>query len=126
MAKKKAAPKVRTAARPAPKTTPPLRSRPAKVAVAVEPAESAALEEEPEQPSNGLFPIVGIGASAGGLEAFSELLQALPEDTGMAYVFVQHLDPSMSACSPVCCSATPGCPFWRRPTSLKCSRTTST
>jgi two-component system, chemotaxis family, CheB/CheR fusion protein len=37
--------------------------------------------------------IVGIGASAGGLESFSELLARLPTDTGMAYVFVQHLDP---------------------------------
>jgi two-component system CheB/CheR fusion protein len=39
------------------------------------------------------LPIVGIGASAGGLESFSELLARLPADTGMAYVFVQHLDP---------------------------------
>src|SRR5687768_17910624 len=39
------------------------------------------------------FPIVGIGASAGGLEAFRRLLGALPNDTGMAYVLVQHLDP---------------------------------
>src|SRR5580704_14070622 len=51
---------------------------------------------EPEngvKPSRGLFPIVGIGASAGGLEAFSELLRYLPEKTGMAFVLVQHLDP---------------------------------
>jgi PAS domain-containing protein len=41
----------------------------------------------------GLFPIVGIGASAGGLEAFSELLRYLPEKTGMGFVLVQHLDP---------------------------------
>jgi two-component system CheB/CheR fusion protein len=40
------------------------------------------------------FPIVGIGASAGGLESFSELLARVPADTGMAYVFVQHLDPA--------------------------------
>jgi two-component system CheB/CheR fusion protein len=40
------------------------------------------------------FPVVGIGASAGGLEAFGELLKHLPRDTGMAYVFIQHLDPS--------------------------------
>ena len=40
------------------------------------------------------FPIVGIGASAGGLEAFTRLLEHLPTTTGMAYVFVQHLDPS--------------------------------
>src|SRR5258707_14602741 len=39
------------------------------------------------------FPIVGIGASAGGLEAFTKLLQKLPADTGMALVLIQHLDP---------------------------------
>ncbi|MGO9124531.1 MAG: chemotaxis protein CheB [Terriglobales bacterium] len=44
-----------------------------------------------------LFPIVGIGASAGGLEAFSELLHSLPEKTGMAFVLVQHLDPKHSS-----------------------------
>ena len=38
--------------------------------------------------------IVGIGASAGGLEAFTELLSHLPDDTGMAFVLIQHLDPS--------------------------------
>jgi two-component system, chemotaxis family, CheB/CheR fusion protein len=38
------------------------------------------------------FPIVGIGASAGGLEAFTQLLTALPLDTGMAFVLVQHLE----------------------------------
>ncbi len=37
--------------------------------------------------------IVGIGASAGGLEAIAELLGALPSTTGMAYIVVQHLDP---------------------------------
>jgi two-component system CheB/CheR fusion protein len=39
------------------------------------------------------FPIVGIGASAGGLEAFTQLLKHLPPDTGMGFVLVQHLDP---------------------------------
>ena len=39
------------------------------------------------------FPVVGIGASAGGLEAVTELLKHLPAETGMAYVFIQHLDP---------------------------------
>src|SRR5262245_61218572 len=37
--------------------------------------------------------IAGVGASAGGLEAFEQLLQALPHDTGMAFVLVQHLAP---------------------------------
>ncbi len=45
----------------------------------------------PESEPSGL--IVGIGASAGGLEAFSELLRNLPPQTGMAFVLVQHLDP---------------------------------
>ena len=40
------------------------------------------------------FPIVGIGASAGGIEAFKLLLQSVPENSGMAYVFVQHLHPN--------------------------------
>ena len=47
-----------------------------------------------------LFPIVGIGASAGGLEAFSELLRNLPEKTGMAFVLVQHLDPNHESTLP--------------------------
>jgi two-component system, chemotaxis family, CheB/CheR fusion protein len=46
------------------------------------------------------FSIVGIGASAGGLEAFSELLHNLPEQTGMAFVLVQHLDPSHESALP--------------------------
>jgi two-component system, chemotaxis family, CheB/CheR fusion protein len=41
--------------------------------------------------------IVGVGASAGGLEAFTELLSHLPDDTGMAFVLIQHLDPSTRA-----------------------------
>ena len=45
------------------------------------------------QPSSDTFPIVGIGASAGGLEAFSELLAHLSLDAAMAFVLVQHLDP---------------------------------
>ena len=39
------------------------------------------------------FPIVGIGASAGGLESFSDLIAGVPANTGMAYIFVLHLDP---------------------------------
>jgi two-component system CheB/CheR fusion protein len=39
------------------------------------------------------FPIVAIGASAGGLEAVSELLATLPATSEMAYVVIQHLDP---------------------------------
>ncbi len=38
-------------------------------------------------------PVVAIGASAGGLEAITQLLQKLPADTGMGFVYVQHLEP---------------------------------
>jgi two-component system CheB/CheR fusion protein len=44
-------------------------------------------------PATATFPIVGLGASAGGLEAFTQLLAALPLDTGCGFVLVQHLDP---------------------------------
>jgi len=68
----------------------PLRNRKAtrtvsQLALKVPPSESNG------QPSS--FPIVGIGASAGGLEAFTDLLSHLPNDTGMAFVLIQHLDP---------------------------------
>ena len=52
-----------------------------------------ATETDYSPPRGNPFPIVGIGASAGGLEAFRELLAALPEKTGLAFVLVQHLDP---------------------------------
>ena len=41
--------------------------------------------------------VVGIGASAGGIEAFTALLAALPSDTGLAFVFIQHLAPSRTS-----------------------------
>ena len=40
------------------------------------------------------FPIVGVGASAGGLGAISQLLQNIPEKPGLAFLLVQHLDPT--------------------------------
>ena len=39
------------------------------------------------------FPVVALGASAGGLEAFTRVLRRLPADTGMAFVLIQHLAP---------------------------------
>jgi two-component system CheB/CheR fusion protein len=45
-------------------------------------------------PASHAFPIVGVGASAGGLDAFTQLLKELPADTGMAFVLIQHLDPT--------------------------------
>jgi two-component system CheB/CheR fusion protein len=46
------------------------------------------------------FPVVGVGASAGGLEAFTALLKALPADTGMSFVLVQHMDPTHESMLP--------------------------
>ena len=52
-----------------------------------------AATDEVQQAAVAAFPIVGIGASAGGLEAFEQFFRACPVDTGMAFVLVPHLDP---------------------------------
>ncbi|QQE67527.1 histidine kinase (plasmid) [Leptolyngbya sp. BL0902] len=60
-------------------------------------SQSSAPSDDGQPPSaqeDVLFPVVAIGASAGGLEAFTQLLSHLPATTGMAFVLVQHLDPS--------------------------------
>src|SRR5512139_3086841 len=44
--------------------------------------------------------IVAIGASAGGLEAYSKLFPPLPGDTGLAFIVVQHLDPKHESLLP--------------------------
>ncbi len=46
-----------------------------------------------ENAPDAALPIVGIGASAGGLEAFEQFFRACPADSGMAFVLVPHLDP---------------------------------
>lgn len=46
------------------------------------------------------FPVVGIGASAGGLDAIKAFLRALPAKSGMAYVFIQHLNPQHQSILP--------------------------
>lgn len=48
----------------------------------------------PAGDTSATFPIVAIGASAGGLEAFSNLLRSLPAEPGLALVFIPHLDPT--------------------------------
>ena len=64
----------------------------------VQPGSAIAPGPAKSRPTNGngrssVLQIVGVGASAGGLEAFTELLSHLPDDTGMAFVLIQHLDP---------------------------------
>jgi len=59
---------------------------------------SSALKTVKNKLSNSLqsrdFPIVGIGASAGGLEALEQFFSNMPKDSGMAFVVIQHLDPT--------------------------------
>ncbi len=55
---------------------------------------SRAICEPPAQQPDVAFPIVGIGASAGGLEALEKFMQRVPAASGMAFVVIQHLDPT--------------------------------
>src|SRR6266566_4866326 len=55
--------------------------------------------------ADGNLMAVGVGASAGGLEAFTELLTHLPPATGMAFILVQHLDPHHQSALPEILSA---------------------
>lgn len=73
---------------PAKKSPAALKSRGARMTIKGQSGDSS-----PVKPNDVSFPVVGIGASAGGLEAFTRLLQHLPVDTGMTFVLVQHLDP---------------------------------
>ncbi len=68
------------------KKSPPTNARSAQPTVA-EPVETA------ESRVNAC-PVVGIGASAGGLDAFKRFFATLPADSGMVFVLVQHLDPT--------------------------------
>jgi two-component system CheB/CheR fusion protein len=56
-------------------------------------AKAPPAEEAPPK-TNAAFPIVGIGASAGGLEALETFLRHVPKSSGVAFVVIQHLDPT--------------------------------
>jgi two-component system, chemotaxis family, CheB/CheR fusion protein len=73
------------------KTAPPgkVRSRHEKRPAAADPGSA-----NPDESDSGPFPIVGIGMSAGGLEVATEFLQAMPPDSGMGFVIIQHLEPT--------------------------------
>src|SRR5579862_459450 len=92
MAKKPGTRKARKASgrldQPQPKVA---RKQPTVPSKAVKPARSSRSEPTPVSER---FPVVGLGASAGGLEAFTLFLKALPTDTGMGFVLIQHLDPT--------------------------------
>jgi chemotaxis response regulator CheB len=56
------------------------------------PARENSAPIKPDEDS--IFPIVGIGASAGGLEALEKIFINMPTDSGMAFVIVMHFDPT--------------------------------
>ena len=61
--------------------------------VAAVPLETLSLHDESHHAAVA-FPIIGIGASAGGLEALEIFLKNVPQGSGMAFIIVQHLDPT--------------------------------
>ena len=64
------------------------------------PRRVVALRKKPIPSAGVSFPIVGIGASAGGLEALEQFLGQVPPGAGMAFVIVQHLDPTRKGIMP--------------------------
>ena len=71
------------------------RQPPAGAASSAAPApQTGAAPKRARRPVDDRFLVVGLGASAGGLEAVRKLLAALPAETGLAFVLIQHLDPS--------------------------------
>jgi len=57
-------------------------------------------ESETGTPPAGSFPILGLGASAGGLDALKQFFKAMPPDSGMAFLVVMHLDPDHASILP--------------------------
>jgi two-component system CheB/CheR fusion protein len=63
-------------------------------------SEEAKIPKHEEHKEPDQFPIIGIGASAGGLEALEQFFSHTPEDVGMAFVIIQHLDPNHKGIMP--------------------------
>ena len=64
----------------------------------IQPKETIKITDpELKSQQNDLIPIVGIGASAGGLEAFEQFFRVIPTDSGIAFILVSHLDPNHSS-----------------------------
>ena len=62
--------------------------------------QTSALTEKASSNNRDNFHIVGIGASAGGLEGLEQFFKNMPPDSGMAFVIVQHLDPTRKSSMP--------------------------
>ena len=66
----------------------------------VEPESSTVKVGKSSNPKTSQFPIIGIGASAGGLEALEQFFSNVPSNCGMAFVVIQHLDPNHKGIMP--------------------------
>lgn len=62
--------------------------------------QTTSLSDAAALPEKAPFPIVGIGASAGGLEALEQFLSHVPDQCGLAFVIIQHLDPTHKGIMP--------------------------
>ncbi|HEY4247725.1 MAG TPA: chemotaxis protein CheB [Lacunisphaera sp.] len=71
----------------------PRKKKPNPVIVTAKQPDRSAESVDREQPPRLSFTVVGIGASAGGLEALTEFFKIMPADRGIAFVVVQHLAP---------------------------------
>ena len=107
MGKNKKTPKGKKKSPPAPaKATPEPKKKPAPAPPPAKPmavplsegeveiAELEAAAPTKAAPDPHMMPVVGIGASAGGLDAFKKFFQAMPSKSGMAFVLIPHLDPT--------------------------------
>ena len=102
MGKMKKKTKPKGAAKGAKRSTQEFTARRAKSSLATKRPQTSHVElagDEAAGPQSTLprYPIVGIGASAGGLEALTQLLEPLPADTGVAIIIVQHLAPKQES-----------------------------
>jgi two-component system CheB/CheR fusion protein len=78
----------------------PLRAKAKPPLAATDATRTADTTHPPPPAVEAVFPVVGIGASAGGLEALEQFLTRVPGNSGMAYVIVQHLDPTQKGMMP--------------------------
>ena len=76
---------------------PPDKGKPTR---AGKPASAKAKAKKSAAPRDESFPILGLGASAGGLEALKQFFEAMPPDSGMAFLVLTHLDPDHTSILP--------------------------
>src|SRR5438067_384279 len=76
-------------------------------------------EAEGKKNRSNPYPIVAIGASAGGVEAISELLKNVAPDTGMAFIYIQHLDPTYKSMLSDILSKFTKMPVWQAKPNMK-------